>query len=150
MHRFTRGEDICETLPVGAGEPPQPTPGPTTPPPPHTTAPHYTTDPHQPTHPPPTATPSPGDDNHAVTIIVVVLLVLIVLGGLATCGFVAYKKNLSIPGLDRIQSFINPNYRRMADDSNMVWRSVTVVILITIIISRSVSRNYHPSRADEY
>ena len=84
----------------------------------HTTAHHTTTQ--QTTGATPTATPSPGGGSHTVTIILVVLAILAVLAGLAVAGFVAYKRKLQIPGMDRIQGFINPNYRRMAEDSNIV------------------------------
>ena len=49
-----------------------------------------------------------------------VLAILLILGGLAVCGVVAYRRRMRIPGLHRIQGFINPNYRRMAEDSNIV------------------------------
>ena len=58
--------------------------------------------------------------DHTVTVILVVLGVLLILAGLAVAGFVAYRRKVQLPGMDRIQSFINPNYRRMAEDSNIV------------------------------
>jgi len=86
----------------------------------HTTAQHTTYQPTYPTGATPTATPSPGGGSHTVTVILVVLAILAILAGLAVAGFVAYKRKLQIPGMDRIQGFINPNYRRMAEDSNIV------------------------------
>ena len=86
----------------------------------HTTAQHTTTQQTYPTGATPTATPSPGGGSHTVTVILVVLAILAILAGLAAAGFVAYKRKLQIPGMDRIQGFINPNYRRMAEDSNIV------------------------------
>ena len=86
----------------------------------HTTAQHTTYQPTYPTGATPTATPSPGGGSHTVTVILVVLAILAILAGLAAAGFVAYKRKLQIPGMDRIQGFINPNYRRMAEDSNIV------------------------------
>ena len=55
-----------------------------------------------------------------MAVILVVLGVLLILAGLAVAGFVAYRRKVQLPGMDRIQSFINPNYRRMAEDSNIV------------------------------
>ena len=86
----------------------------------HTTAQHTTPQPTYPTGATPTATASPGGGSHTVTVILVVLAILAILAGLAVAGFVAYKRKLQIPGMDRIQGFINPNYRRMAEDSNIV------------------------------
>ena len=86
----------------------------------HTTAQHTTPQPTYPTGATQTATPSPGGGSHTVTVILVVLAILAILAGLAVAGFVAYKRKLQIPGMDRIQGFINPNYRRMAEDSNIV------------------------------
>ena len=86
----------------------------------HTTAQHTTYQPTYPTGATPTATPSPGGGSHTVTVILVVLAILAILAGLAAAGFVAYKRKVQIPGMDRIQGFINPNYRRMAEDSNIV------------------------------
>ena len=86
----------------------------------HTTAQHTTPQPTYPTGATQTATPSPGGGSHTVTVILVVLAILAILAGLAVAGFVAYKRKLQIPGMNRIQGFINPNYRRMAEDSNIV------------------------------
>ena len=86
----------------------------------HTTAQRTTTQPTYPTGATPTATPSPGGGGHTLAVILVVLAILAILAGLAAAGFVAYKRKLQIPGMDRIQGFINPNYRRMAEDSNIV------------------------------
>ena len=86
----------------------------------HTTAQHTTAQHTTAQHTTPTATPSPGGGSHTVTVILVVLAILAILAGLAVAGFVAYKRKLQIPGMNRIQGFINPNYRRMAEDSNIV------------------------------
>jgi hypothetical protein len=50
-----------------------------------------------------------------VVVVLTVLLILILIG-----GFVAYKKKVAIPGLDRLQGFVNPNYRSSQGDTGMV------------------------------
>lgn len=119
---------IVACIRFSGGDPTEPTTHITTPhhttaqqtTPQHTTAQHTTTQQTYPTGATPTATPSPGGGSHTVTVILVVLAILAILAGLAAAGFVAYKRKLQIPGMDRIQGFINPNYRRMAEDSNIV------------------------------
>ena len=103
-----------------------------------TTAEHTTSPQTHPTGTTPTATPSPGGGSHTVTVILVVLAILAILAGLATAGFVAYKRKLQLPGMESIQGFINPNYRRMAEDSNIVSSNplflVNVEIEITLLL----------------
>jgi len=68
----------------------------------------------------PTVTPAPADTGHLVTVILVVLAILLLILGLAVAAVYVYKRNVQVPGLHRIHTFVNPNYRRMEDDTNMV------------------------------
>merc|ERR1711962_1091332 len=68
----------------------------------------------------PTVTPAPADTGHLVTVILVVLAILLLILGLAVAAVYVYKRNVQVPGLHRIHTFVNPNYRRMGDDTNMV------------------------------
>ena len=99
-----------------------------------TTAEHTTSPQTHPTGTTPTATPSPGGGSHTVTVILVVLAILAILAGLATAGFVAYKRKLQLPGMESIQGFINPNYRRMAEDSNIVSSNPLFLVNVEIEI----------------
>jgi len=80
----------------------------TKPPPPHTTT------------AVPTVTPAPADTGHLVTVILVVLAISLLILGLAVAAVYVYKRNVQVPGLHRIHTFVNPNYKRMGDDTNMV------------------------------